>query len=55
MLKNKKHKLYTSSTNSMSVTSDFSDLLFKNWFSFLSSLIDFAIWLLTKIKEKTEL
>lgn len=34
----------TSSTSSMREISDFSHLLFKNVFSFLSSLTDFAIW-----------
>ena len=40
----------TSSTNSMRVISDFSVLLFKNWFSFLSSLIDFVIWMFPEKK-----
>lgn len=43
--RNKKvHANYTSSTSSIRVTSVFSHLLFKNKFSFLSSLIDFAIY-----------
>jgi hypothetical protein len=43
---------HTSSTSSISITSDFSLLLFKNVFSFFSSLIDFVIYYFRGNKEK---
>lgn len=45
-LRNASKENHTSSTSCIRVTSDFSVLLFKNKFSFLSSLIDFAIYIL---------